>query len=316
MMHPVVLDVDTGIDDALAILFAVKHPGIDLRAVTCVSGNVEVDQVAANTLAILELAGADHVPVAKGAILPLVEPRVDASWVHGAAGLGNLELPPPSSLPDPRTALELLRDTILGSDSPVTLIALAPLTNIALFIRAYPTLARRLDRIVFMGGSASSGNATAVAEFNIWHDPEAAYIVINSGIPLVMYGLDVFETIEVPHEQILELRLSQDEVVRAAGLLLGHEIRHPETGMRFVMRVIGDAGAVCAVAYPELFTFETWPIQVALGAGIGRGQTVVDRRRNAVGREIHPWPTAQVALETQSHVVVERFISTLRTDAR
>jgi pyrimidine-specific ribonucleoside hydrolase len=173
---PVILDVDTGVDDALALLLAARHPGLDLRAVTCVAGNAAVPQVVTNTLAVLAAAGRTDVPVARGAARPLVDPPREARHVHGEDGMADLDhaalgLPQETAGADPRHAVELLRDLLCGTDEPVTLVPLAPLTNIALLLRLYPEAAKGLRRIVFMGGAASVGNATASAEFNIRHDP-------------------------------------------------------------------------------------------------------------------------------------------------
>ena len=165
---PVILDVDTGIDDAFAILFAARHPLINLLGVTCVDGNTNVAQVVANTLQVLDAAGAGDIPVSRGAIRPLLGQSQYAEYVHGEDGMGDLGLPPSQRRVDSRSAIELLRDLVDQSAEPVTLVPLAPLTNIALFLRAFPESAKKLKRIVLMGGSASAGNATPAAEFNVW----------------------------------------------------------------------------------------------------------------------------------------------------
>lgn len=312
MKHSVILDVDTGIDDAMAIMFAVRHPDIDVKAITCLSGNVSVDKVVANTLAVLDLLGAPDIPVAAGARRPLIEPARDASWVHGETGLGDLRLPAGSRVPEQVHAVELLRRELLAADEPVTIVALAPLTNLALLLRVYPEVADRVGRIVFMGGSASVGNASAVAEFNIWHDPEAAAIVLSSGIPLTMYGLDVFNVVEVAAERVAELAASERAVDAALGSLLGFQLVDPADGTVFSHPLIGDAGAVCALVAPELFRFERVPVQVDISQGIGRGQTIVDRRSYggedavyAPGQE--PWPLVDVALGVETGAVLELF---------
>jgi pyrimidine-specific ribonucleoside hydrolase len=128
---PIILDVDTGVDDALALLFAARHPGLDLRAVTCVAGNAGVDQVVTNTLTVLDAGGAADVPVARGADRPLLEPVRPARHVHGEDGLGDLHWPAPATAPDPREAIDLLRDELLAAEQPITLVTIAPLTNIA-----------------------------------------------------------------------------------------------------------------------------------------------------------------------------------------
>ena len=199
---PVVLDVDTGVDDACALLFAARHPGLRLVAVSCVGGNAPVDDVVRNTLVVLDAAGRGDVPVARGAARPLVERPRHARHVHGEDGMADLHWPPSPQLPDPRHGVELLRDVLLDAartgdpDDLVTLVPLAPLTNIALLLRTYPEAAAGLRRIVFMGGAAAQGNATASAEFNVFHDPEAAAVVLDAaddlGVPVFMYGLDVF----------------------------------------------------------------------------------------------------------------------------
>lgn len=205
---PVIIDCDTGVDDALALLFAVRHPGIDLRAVTCVAGNTDVDGVVRNTLTVLEQAGAGDIPVARGAARPLIEPVRTAQHVHGLDGMGDLGLPAPTRVAVDVDAVTLLRREILASPRPVTLIPTAPLTNIALLLRTHPDVVRNIERIVFMGGAVATGNATPVAEFNVWHDPEAAAVLLTAGVPITMYGLDVFERVVVPAADVERLRAS------------------------------------------------------------------------------------------------------------
>ncbi|MBA2810210.1 nucleoside hydrolase [Streptomyces sp. KM273126] len=280
-MKNIILDVDTGVDDALAILFAVRHPGLRLRAVSCVAGNTHVDAVVRNTLTVLEAAGADDVPVARGTERPLLAEPHDATHVHGQDGLADLDLPTPIRQPVDIHAVELMRREILASPDPVTLVPLAPMTNIALLLRAYPEVAGNLERIVFMGGSAAVGNATAVAEFNVWHDPEAAAIVLGSGVPMTMYGLDVFYEVALGSEDIDKLILHTDSGANLAGRLLRHRAMASGGDTRIPIPgggSIGDAGAVCAVADPAGLTTRTLPVEVCLVGEQTRGQTVVDHR--------------------------------------
>ena len=280
---PVVLDVDTGVDDACALLLAALHPRLDLRAVTCVAGNAAVDQVLTNTLTVLEAAGRPDVPVARGASRPLVEPARVARHVHGEDGMGDLDhaalgLARPAATADPRHAVELLRDVLLSADERVTLVALAPLTNIALLLRTYPEAAEGLRRIVFMGGAAGAGNATAVAEFNVWHDPEAAAIVLDDcrelSVPVTMYGLDVFYDVRVTRAEGAALSAGARPAARLAGALVAVQCD------RFVAAdaTIGDAGAVCAVIDPDGMQTGALAVHVELAGARTRGQTVVDRR--------------------------------------
>ncbi|RRQ87380.1 nucleoside hydrolase [Streptomyces griseofuscus] len=285
---PVIMDCDTGVDDALALLFAVRHPGIELRAVTCVAGNTDVDGVVRNTLTVLEQAGAPETPVARGAERPLLEPARPATHVHGADGMGGLGLPAPARRPAEVDAVTLLRREILASPRPVTLVPTAPLTNIALLLRTHPEVTRNIERIVFMGGAVEVGNATPVAEFNVWHDPEAAAVLLTAGVPITMYGLDVFRQVVVEAEDVRRLRASGDRGARLAGELLAHRpATQGEPPEAEEAGGLGDAGAVCAVADPGGLTTRPLPVEVSLAPGPGRGQTIVDRRPRPGEAEIH-----------------------------
>ena len=284
MTVPVILDVDTGVDDACALLLAALHPDVDLRAVTCVGGNAGVDDVVANTLKVLDVAARPDVPVARGAARPLVEPVRHARHVHGDDGMADLGWPSSDRHPDGRHAVELLRDLLSGAaqEGPaarITLVPLAPLTNIALLLRTYPEAAAGLREIVFMGGGAEVANATASAEFNVWHDPEAAAIVLESaaelGIPVVMYGLDVFYDVRVSREQADGLiSVGGHGPAELAGRLIDFQcgrLGEPEA-------TIGDAGAVCAVIDRAGLTTTRLSVRVELAGTYSRGRTIVDRR--------------------------------------
>ena len=276
---PVVLDVDTGVDDACALLLAALHPALDLRAVSCVGGNAPVDDVVRNTLLVLETAGRADVPVARGAERPLLEAPHDARHVHGDDGMADLGWGPAAATVDRRHAVEMLRDVCreaAEADRPVTLVPLAPLTNIALLLRTYPDAAAGLREIVFMGGAAGIGNATASAEFNIWTDPEAAAIVLSAagelGVPVTMYGLDVFYDVVVTLEQARGLGGSPSAEL-ARKLIEKRSELYKSDGAS-----IGDGGAVCAVIDPSGLTTQRFPLRVELSGSWSRGRTIVDTR--------------------------------------
>ena len=278
---PIVLDVDTGVDDACALLLAALHPDLELRAVTCVGGNAPLPHVVSNTLTVLDACGRDDVPVAAGSARPLLEEAADARHVHGDDGMGDLDWPRSARKPDPRHAVELLRDVLLeaaATGDPVTLVPLAPMTNIALLLRTYPAVAPGIGRIVFMGGAAHVGNATASAEFNVFHDPEAAAITLDAcadlGIEVVMYGLDVFYAPQVGLEQARSLASRDETHAALAGRLMTFQCE------RFgeVSATIGDAGAVCAVLDPGGLVTQRLPVRVELAGTWSRGRTIVDRR--------------------------------------
>src|SRR6476661_2730109 len=294
MAIPVVLDVDTGVDDACALLLAALHPTLDLRAVSCVGGNAAVDAVVANTLTVLDAADRPDVPVARGAERPLLAEPVDARHVHGQDGMGDLDWARSERQPDPRHAVELLRDVLLEAAGHaddahrVTLVPLAPLTNIALLLRTYPSVAKGIREIVFMGGAAHVGNATASAEFNVFHDPEAAAVVLDAcadlDIPVTMYGLDVFYAPRINLETARTLAApGAHDAAELAGLLIEFQCERFGTPDA----TIGDAGAVCAVLEPAGVRRERLPVRVELAGTWSRGRTIVDRRSGDLSHDPH-----------------------------
>jgi pyrimidine-specific ribonucleoside hydrolase len=274
-----VIDTDPGVDDALALLLAVASPEVDLRLVTTVHGNVELAHTTENALRVLHLAGRSDVPVAAGARSALVHPQSErAGHVHGARGLGDVELPPSPAAVDPRPAVVALADVLLSSAEPVTVATIGPMTNLALLLAVYPEAAARIGRLVAMGGSASrGGNTTAAAEFNVWADPEAAQAVFSSELPTVMVGLDV----------TLPTVLSADGIARiaAAGPIGRTAMAILAQYLEYAARTYGTTGAVVhdALALTEAIvpgTLRTVRRDVVVDTGLGffRGQTLVDRR--------------------------------------
>lgn len=319
---PVVLDVDTGVDDACALLFAALDTGIDLRAVTCVSGNAPLADVVRNTLTVLQIAGRRAVPVGVGAHRPLLERPVDARHVHGADGMADLGLPAPDLAPDARIAVQVLRDVseqCHAEGRPATLVPLAPMTNIALFARLYPAAFSRLGRIVFMGGGAEVSNATAAAEFNVFHDPEASSLVLDAcaehGVPVTMYGLDVFYEPRVTRAQISALRaLSAPAPTLAADLLTYHADLFDQDGA-----TIGDAGAVVSLLAPEHLRIERLPVRIELTGTWTRGRTIVDRRdwSGDMGHDPHgPAPSSiDVCLGIDGPAIAGRWLAAFSAQA-
>lgn len=311
---PVILDVDTGVDDALAILFALAHPGINVLGISCVAGNASLERVVENTLRILDVADAPNIPVAAGARRPLLEPARSAAHVHGESGLGTLQLAPSDRQAESISSIELMRRLIQASPHPVTLVALAPQTNLALLLRQYPDVVNNIERIVFMGGSTTVGNATAVAEFNVWHDPEAAAIVLDSGVPTFMYGLDVFNQVSIPENIAAALLHSDSHLAQVVGRLLTNRIALGSGRNSDYTGLIGDAGALCALVDPDALQTAILPLRVQL-SGYGRGQTLVDKRTHPGEDIVHglagDWEAAEVALDVDVDRYVRLFLDTL-----
>ena len=191
MTQRIIIDCDPGIDDALAIVFAHGDPGLELCGITTVAGNVGLDRTTANALRVRDFIGMPDVPITPGSAGPLLWPVLDARHVHGASGLAGARLPEPASQAEDGHAVDYLIETISAAPGEITLIAMGPLTNIALAVRREPLLVERVRDFVIMGGSAGRGNVTPAAEFNIAADPEAAAVVFGAGWTVTMVGLDV-----------------------------------------------------------------------------------------------------------------------------
>jgi len=187
----ILIDTDPGTDDAMAILLALNSPELDVKAFTVVPGNVTAEQALENTLRLVSLAGRCDIPVAAGARRPLAQKLITAEFVHGKNGLADLELPASRCEVDARFAPDLIIEMIHEMPGRLTLVPIGPLTNIALAVYKDPTIVPLVKEVVVMGGSISEGNVTAVAEANIYNDPEAAHVVFHAGWKVTMVGLDV-----------------------------------------------------------------------------------------------------------------------------
>ena len=271
----VILDVDPGHDDAVALMFACGAPELDLLAVTTVAGNAPLEKTTRNALRILSLIGRTDVPVAAGAASPLHCPLHTAEDIHGESGLEGPEIPDAAFEPDGRGATDLIADTLRGAGGPVTLIPTGPLTNIARFLREHPDLRDRIARISLMGGSIGLGNTTPAAEFNVYVDPEAAREVFESGLPITMSGLDVTHQAGVgPRER---------ERLRALGRIGGVVAELMEFFAATYERVYGfdapplhDPVALAAVVEPHLLETRPMRVDVECESELTRGETVCD----------------------------------------
>lgn len=305
---PVLIDCDTGVDDALALFLAARSPALEILGVTCVAGNVALDAVVPNTLTVLDAAQRPEIPVAAGYASPLVQAFESASHVHGNDGLGLPDWPRSTRQPDPRHAVDLMADVLAAASEPVTLIALAPLTNVAGFAQRYPHLLPRIARIVSMGGSAfSGGNRTAAAEFNIGCDPEAAAIVYNSGVPITLYGLDVFRQVTLTEEEVVGL----ENAGQPWSPLLGAVLRYMQRRFNQAEPGLGDGGTVAATILPDALTTHAHRVHIELTGTHTRGMTVVDRRVASKDARHAAPPNADVAYAIDARGCAELFVQTL-----
>ncbi|MEV6306751.1 nucleoside hydrolase [Actinoplanes sp. NPDC051861] len=289
--RPVIVDCDPGHDDALALLLAAGDDRVRLLGVTTVAGNQTLEKTTRNALKVLGLAGVAGVPVAAGRDRPLSGELNVAEDIHGSSGLDGPVLDLPVAEVADVDGVELMRRLIVGSDEPVTLIATGPLTNVAALLTEHPEAGARVRRIVFMGGSTGRGNTTPYGEFNIVTDPEAADIVLRSGLPVTMIGLNVTHQALATEEIIAEFR--------APGTRLGEFCADLMTFFASTyLRVFGfehppvhDPIAVASVIDPRIVRTVAAPVAVELSGTYTRGATVVDLHRRT-DRD----PNAEVAV--------------------
>ncbi len=188
----IIIDTDPGIDDAVALAIALFEESLDVQLITTVAGNVGLEQVTYNVMRLLKFFGKEDISVAKGASQPLLRSGIDASDIHGKTGMEGYEFEEPNfSKLSEDSAIDAMRKVLLESEESITIVPLGPLTNIAMLIRVYPEVRDKIKEIILMGGSVNRGNCGVMSEFNFHVDPEAAQIVIRSGIPIVMTPLDV-----------------------------------------------------------------------------------------------------------------------------
>jgi purine nucleosidase len=298
----VLIDTDPGIDDALALILALRSPELDVRAITVVHGNVPVDRGTRNAFRILDLLGRRDIPVAAGAAVPLLRELRTAEIVHGADGLADLVTSEVDVAPEPVAGPALILRTLEDTTDPLTVITLGPLTNLAVALAYAPEAVERIERIVAMGGAVrQEGNATPAAEFNVLADPEAAAIVLRSGAPITLVPLDATMKTIFRGEWSERLRDSDDEVERFAGGLGMHvtDIYREYYGIDGF--ALHDPLAVGVAVDPSLIEGRDLWVTVDTGDGIAAGRTFAD-----FWHIPDPWgePNARVALDVDA----ERFL--------
>lgn len=277
MRHPIIIDCDPGHDDAIAIVLALASPELEVKAITSSAGNQTPDKTLRNVLRMLTLAGRQDIPVAGGAARPLMRDLIIADNVHGESGLDGPTLPEPAFAPQDCTAVELMAKVLRESETPVTLVATGPQTNVALLLNGYPQLHHKIDRIVIMGGAMTLGNWTPAAEFNIYVDPEAAEIVFQSGLPVVMAGLDVTHKAQIHEEDIERFRAIGNPVATVVAELLDFFLQyHKDEKWGFSGAPLHDPCTIARLLKPEIFTtIDRW-VGVETRGKYTQGMTVVD----------------------------------------
>ena len=277
MALPIILDCDPGHDDAIAMVLALASPELDVKAITASAGNHTPDKTLRNVLRMLTLLRRQDIPVAGGARKPLMRELIIAENVHGESGLDGPALPEPDFTPQACTAVELMAKTLRESPQPVTIVATGPQTNVALLLNSHPELHDKIARIVLMGGAMVLGNWQPAAEFNIYVDPEAAEIVFQSGIPVVMAGLDVTHRAQIHGLDIERFRQVGNPVATIVAELLDFFMEyHKDAKWGFTGAPLHDPCTIAWLLKPELFTsVERW-VGVETQGKYTQGMTVVD----------------------------------------
>lgn len=282
MKKKIILDCDPGHDDAIALLLAYGNPEIELLAVTTVVGNQTLEKVTRNALAVARIAGITGIPFAAGCPRPLIREIETAPDIHGDSGLDGPVLPEPVLALDPRHAVQLIIDTIMAHPpKTITLVPTAGLTNIALAARLEPRIIDRVKEVVLMGGGYHTGNWSAVAEFNIKIDPEAAHIVFNAGWPLTMVGLDLTHQALATPEVISKITSVGTAPAQFVLELLEFFGTMYKSAQGFDYPPVHDPCAVAYVIDPSVMTTRKVPLDVELTGTLTLGMTVADFRSPA-----------------------------------
>lgn len=278
-MRRVIIDTDPGIDDAQAILFALLSGRFQIDALTSVFGNVPADVAAANALRLLEMVDWTDVPMYLGAAEPLVQRRLFFSpTVHGANGFGNLELPVPARQPAAGYAAVELARRVVEAPGEITVLALGPLTNVALAMRLEPRFVQAVKEIIFMGGIVlGPGNVSPVATANMLNDPEAAKVVLGSGVPLTMVGQDVTRWVRISPERRERMRKAGSRIAEFVYQITGYYAdAYVSEGIPGFP--VHDLLVMAYALRPELFETKRLPVDVDIESSLTRGMTVADFR--------------------------------------
>ncbi|MCJ8008684.1 ribonucleoside hydrolase RihC [Lederbergia wuyishanensis] len=300
--RPIIIDTDPGIDDAVAIAIALYSEKLDVRLITTVAGNVSLDKVTYNALRLLKFFKKD-IPVAKGASRPLIKDPIDASDIHGSTGMDGFDFEEPTDeLLLKENAVNAMYRVITTSKEKITLVPIGPLTNIALLLKVYPEVKENIEEIVLMGGSTTRGNAGVMSEFNMFADPEAAKIVFQSNIPIVMAGLDVgWKALIYPEdsEQLLDMNETGKMVYQLFKKYRGGSMK---TGLKMY-----DSFAIAYLLEPNMFkTVDTF-VDVELSGTLTAGCTVVDLK-GYLGKQSN----AKVCTDVDAQMFTDWFFNSLR----
>lgn len=271
----IILDCDPGHDDAIAMLMAAKHPGIDLLGITIVAGNQTLNKTLPNGLHVCQHLGLD-VPVYGGMPLPMVRKQIVAAEIHGETGLDGPVFAPLVKKAEKKHAVNYIIDTLLASEGDITLVPVGPLSNIGVAMRMEPKILPKIKEIVLMGGAYGLGNYTAAAEFNILADPEAAHVVFSSGVPIVMMGLDLTNQTVCTMDIIERMEAVGNMAGKLFGDIMRFTFKTQNQAFGLAAGPVHDATCVAYLIEPSIFTLREMYTEVDITNGPCYGRTVCD----------------------------------------
>ena len=270
----VIIDTDPGVDDALALLLAMRSPELKIEGITAVAGNVPLELTLPNALRMVEISGRTEIPVAAGAKGPLLRRLVTATYAHGENGLGGAVFPDPKLKPAADPAATFIRTLVHEYPGEITLLTIGPLTNIAAALNSDAELAHLVKGLVMMGGSLSGGNITPAAEFNVYVDPEAARIVFQSGIPITMVGLDVTRKTSLTEGHVRTLEGEHNPVSQAAAVIGRNALNHNRERGFLVGPNMHDSLAIAGFLDPSILEVQDYYVDVETTGELTAGETL------------------------------------------
>ena len=273
---PIWIDTGTGVDDAVALLCALKLDKLAIRGISAVAGNVEHAKTFKNCRNVLAYAGREDIKVYPGAVKPMCVELDDASEVHGKDGLGGVEIPDSSAEKETMHAWDAIYEAAKKEGGKLQIVAVGPLTNIANAIISHPDLKDMIERILIMGGAAVGGNATMAAEFNIYADPHSAETVMQSGIPVVMFGLDVTVDAYLDGKDIQDIRDFNTKISKFFVDVVQSNLNFYIKNYKREILCIHDACPLIYLQYPEIFTGQKAGVYVETQSRLCFGKTVTD----------------------------------------
>ena len=305
MAKKIIFDTDPGVDDTMALTFALRSPELEVVGVTSVFGNAAGEVTAQNALRLVELEGHDHIPVARGADHGVVIPALElGTQVHGEDGMGNTNPPPPKGRLLDMHAAQFIVETVLANPGEITLVPVGPLTNIALALRLEPRIAELAAEVVLMGGAAHvPGNITPLAEANIYHDPHAAQMVFSAGWQVTMVGLDVTHKVVMDNAYFEKLLAADNPAINLIRQILPcyrsyFDQSYGANGAIYTH----DPSAVAYVLRPDLFVTSQVPVVVET-EGRCMGKTIADDRRRWVD-----YRPSDVCVDVDAQAVLDLYL--------